>query len=159
MTIRDFVKLLRTRWLLICVATTVCVLGAVIVNVVSTPTYEASTRLFVSTSSGASVTEMYQGNLFSQQRVISYTELLTGETLAQRTLNKLDLDIDPGPQPRHPMVIGRVDSACTGLCCRTADLRTRLGLKLEPRRRALASGQREQRLGVLIARPSIEECD
>ena len=37
--------------------------------------------------------EIYQGNLFSQQRVVSYTQLLTGETLAQRTIDKLGLDM------------------------------------------------------------------
>lgn len=93
MNIQDFVKLLRTRWMIICATITVTVLGAVAVNLLTTPLYQASTRLFVSATSGASVTEMYQGNLFSQQRVISYTELAMGETLAQRTLDKLDLDM------------------------------------------------------------------
>ena len=32
---------------------------------------------------------------YSQERVISYTQLLTGETLAQRTIDRLDLDMDP----------------------------------------------------------------
>ncbi|MGE2724321.1 polysaccharide biosynthesis tyrosine autokinase [Mycolicibacterium pulveris] len=93
MTLQDFVKLLRTRWLIICATVAVCLLGAVALNLLTTPLYEASTRLFVSTTSGASVTEMYQGNRFSQERVISYTELLMGETLAQRTIDKLDLDM------------------------------------------------------------------
>jgi capsular exopolysaccharide synthesis family protein len=64
------------------------------VNLFTTPLYEASTRLFVSTSSGSSASEIYQGNRFSQDRVDSYTELLRGVTLAQRTIDKLDLDID-----------------------------------------------------------------
>lgn len=79
--------------MIICATIVLAVLGAVAVNLLTTPLYEASTRLFVSTTSNASVTEMYQGNLFSQQRVISYTELAMGETLAQRTLDKLDLDM------------------------------------------------------------------
>ncbi|BDX34241.1 chromosome partitioning protein [Mycobacterium antarcticum] len=62
------------------------------VTLLTTPLYQASTRLFVSTTSGASVNELYQGNLFSQQRVLSYTELLRGETLAQRTIDKLGLN-------------------------------------------------------------------
>ena len=59
----------------------------------TTPLYEASTRLFVSTTSGSSLSDVYQGNLFSQQRVISYTKLLIGDTLAQRTIDKLDLNM------------------------------------------------------------------
>ncbi|OPX11463.1 polysaccharide biosynthesis tyrosine autokinase [Mycobacterium sp. AT1] len=92
MDIRGFVRLLRSRWLIVCVTVLVAVLGAVTVTLLTTPLYQASTRLFVSTTSGASVNELYQGNLFSQQRVLSYTELLQGETLAQRTIDKLGLD-------------------------------------------------------------------
>ena len=47
----------------------------------------------MSTTSGTSASEIYQGNRFSQERVISYTELLMGETLAQRTIDKLGLDM------------------------------------------------------------------
>lgn len=93
MTIQEFLKVLRARWILISTTIVVTVLAAVAVNLLTTPLYEASTRLFVATSSGDSVTEMYQGNLYSQQRVISYTELVMGETLAQRTVDKLDLDM------------------------------------------------------------------
>lgn len=96
MTLQDFFKLLRSRWLTICVTTLVALLGAVTVSLLTTPLYEATTRLFVSTSSGSSVSEIYQGNRFSQERVISYAELLTGTTLAQRTIDKLGLDVSAG---------------------------------------------------------------
>ncbi len=76
-----------------CVAVGLGVGGAVAVNLLTTPLYQASTRLFVSTSSGGSAGEIYQGTLSSQQRVISYTKLLTGETLAKRTIDKLHLDM------------------------------------------------------------------
>jgi capsular polysaccharide biosynthesis protein len=92
-TIQDFLKLLRTRWVIICATIAVTVLGAVAVNLLTTPLYEASTRLFVSTTSGTSASEIYQGNRFSQERVISYTQLVMGETLAQRTIDKLGLDM------------------------------------------------------------------
>lgn len=62
------------------------------INFLTTPLYQASTRLFVSTTSGSTLTETYQGNRASQERVLSYVELLKGETLAQRTIDKLDLD-------------------------------------------------------------------
>ena len=86
-------QLLRSRWLIICVTIAVAVLGAVALTLLTTPLYQASTRLFVSTKSGSSTNEIYQGTLFSQQRVISYTKLIMGETLARRTIDKLDLDI------------------------------------------------------------------
>jgi capsular exopolysaccharide synthesis family protein len=93
LSLQDFIKLVRSRWVTVCVTTVVMVLGAVAATLLTTPLYQASTRLFVSTSAGASVTEIYQGNLFSQERVKSYAELLMGETLAQRTIDKLGLDM------------------------------------------------------------------
>ncbi|MGE0219050.1 polysaccharide biosynthesis tyrosine autokinase [Mycolicibacterium sp.] len=93
MNLQDFVKVLRTRWLTVCIAVAICVLGAVGVSLLTTPLYQASTRLFVSTTSGSSLAETYQGNRFSQERVVSYAQLLMGETLAQRTIDKLGLDM------------------------------------------------------------------
>lgn len=76
----------------------------------TTPLYEASTRLFVSTTSGASASEIYQGNRFSQERVISYTELLMGETLAQRTIDKLDLEMSAGELQNKVKASSKLDT-------------------------------------------------
>ena len=76
-----------------CVALVLSVLAAVAFSLLTTPLYQAATRLFVSTTSSSSLAETYQGNRFSQERVISYAELLTGRTLAQRTVDKLRLDL------------------------------------------------------------------
>ncbi|MFM8857483.1 MAG: polysaccharide biosynthesis tyrosine autokinase [Actinomycetota bacterium] len=92
MNLQDFIKLLRTRWVTVAVTTAILLLVATLYTLIKTPLYEASTRLFVSTTTGKSVTDAYQGSRFSQERVLSYTELLTGESLAQRTIDKLDLD-------------------------------------------------------------------
>ncbi|GAA1691086.1 chromosome partitioning protein [Mycolicibacterium murale] len=65
------------------------------VTLLTTPMYQASTRLFVSTNGGSTLAETYQGNRFSQERVASYAALVTGETLAQRTIEKLGLGMTP----------------------------------------------------------------
>ena len=95
LTIQDFVRVLRARWVIVCITIAVAVLGAVAVTLLTTPLYQASTRLFVSTStdSGGDASQIYSGTLSSQQRVLSYTKLLTGETLAQRTVDKLHLNM------------------------------------------------------------------
>jgi receptor protein-tyrosine kinase len=95
MNLQDFANLLRVRWVTVVVTTLVAVLAAVAYSLLTTPLYQASTRLFVSTSEGASLSDMYQGNRLSQERVLSYTELLTGETLAQRTIDELSLNMSP----------------------------------------------------------------
>ncbi|MGE2836585.1 polysaccharide biosynthesis tyrosine autokinase [Mycobacterium sp. SMC-4] len=93
MTLQDFLRTLRARWVYITVVALLGLLGAVGLSLLTTPLYQASTRLFVSTTSGATLSDMYQGNRLSQERVVSYAQLLTGQTLAQRTVDKLGLDI------------------------------------------------------------------
>lgn len=93
LNLQDFLTVLRSRWITVCITILVAVLGAVSVSLLTTPLYQASTRLFVSTTAGGSVAETYQGNRFSQERVTSYAELLKGETVAQRAIDKLGLDM------------------------------------------------------------------
>lgn len=91
--------------------TLVAVLGAVAVTLLTTPLYQATTRLFVSaTTSGASATDLYQGNRLSQDRVPSYTQLLVGETLAQRTIDKLGLDMSAGTLREHVTAVAKADT-------------------------------------------------
>lgn len=94
MNLQEFLRLLRARWITVVATAVVTLLGAVVVTLMTTPMYESSTRLFVSASDGATLAETYQGNRFSQERVLSYTELLMGRTLAERTIEKLGLDMN-----------------------------------------------------------------
>ncbi|WP_242640019.1 polysaccharide biosynthesis tyrosine autokinase [Mycolicibacterium sp. S2-37] len=93
MTVRDFAQILRHRWKIICLVTAVAILGAIVQSLLASPRYEASTRLFVSTTSEGNNSQTYDGGLFAQGRVLSYIELLTGDILAQRTVDKLGLDM------------------------------------------------------------------
>ncbi len=93
MNLLDYVKVLRTRWITVCAITLLSVLAAIAYTLTTTPQYQASTQLYVSTSSGSTINELYQGNRLSQERVASYTQLLMGETLAQRTVERLNLDM------------------------------------------------------------------
>lgn len=92
MNIQDFVKLLRNRWATVVATTLITILGAVAYILLITPLYQASTRLFVSTTSSTSIADSYSGSRLSQERVLSYAQLIMGETLAQRTIDRLDLD-------------------------------------------------------------------
>lgn len=96
LNLQDFIKVVRHRWITVAISTLAGVAIAITLTLLTTPQYQASTRLFVSTTLGASATDLYQGNRLSQERVQSYTDLLMGETLAQRTIDKLQLDMDAG---------------------------------------------------------------
>ncbi|WP_370617609.1 polysaccharide biosynthesis tyrosine autokinase [Mumia sp. Pv 4-285] len=94
MGVHELLQILRRRWLLItsCVVVALAVAGIFVAR--ATPEYTSTTRLFVSTpqSDGA---DAYQGGLFSQQRVASYATLITGQAVAQRVVNRLELDESP----------------------------------------------------------------
>jgi receptor protein-tyrosine kinase len=92
--IRDFVRVLRARRIIILAAVILGLGGAVAMTKLMTPQYEASTRLFVSTAAvPEGVTEVYQGAQYSQDRVHTYTDVLIGEALAQRTIDRLHLNV------------------------------------------------------------------
>ena len=94
MSLQDLVKVLHSRWATVAVTAILIILGSFVYSLVQTPLYQASTRLFVSTAAGESTTDLYQGSRYSQERVVSYAELVTGETVAQRTIDRLKLNVD-----------------------------------------------------------------
>ncbi|MGP4058906.1 polysaccharide biosynthesis tyrosine autokinase [Mycobacterium sp. 4D054] len=110
MSLQDAVRILRTRWVTVVLSVIVGLLGAVLVSLLTTPLYQASTRLYVSSSAGSSVAEMYQGNRLSQERVASYTQLLMGQTLAQRTIDKLKLSKSASALQHNIKASAKVDT-------------------------------------------------
>lgn len=95
MDLRAYVRALRGHWLLALSALVLSLSAAGLVTWQTTPLYSASTRLFVSTPGTSDAAAAYQGDLFSQQRVTSYAELLDGDELAARVVNSLDLGTTP----------------------------------------------------------------
>lgn len=61
------------------------------IGLAQTPMYTSSTQFFVSTTDSASTQDVFQGSQFSQNRVRSYAQLLTGEELAGRVAERLQL--------------------------------------------------------------------
>lgn len=95
MDLRDYLRILRTHWTLIALCGLITLGIAAGLTWASTPQYTSSVRLFVSTSSAADDVQANQGGQFSLQRVKSYANLLTGEVIARKVTEKLDLDEDP----------------------------------------------------------------
>jgi receptor protein-tyrosine kinase len=95
MDLRDYLRILRQRWLLIAIVTLVTVALASVLTLNATKQYQSTARLFVSTAQSNDPNSSYQGGLFSQERVKSYANLLTGEEISRRVVEKLDLDVTP----------------------------------------------------------------
>ncbi len=125
MNLHDYLRVMRKRWRTITVATLLMVALAALYTLTSPKVYEAHTQLFVSTSGGSDTTALLQGNTFTQQRVKSYSDLIstptvldpvirdlhlntTAEALGQRVTASVPLDTvlidvmvdDPNPQQR-----------------------------------------------------------
>ena len=93
LTVQDFVQILRARWKIICATTLLAIVAALAYSLTIAPSYQASTRLFISTTTDGNNTQSNDGGLFAQRRVLSYVKLLMGDVLAQRTVDKLGLDM------------------------------------------------------------------
>lgn len=91
MELRDYLRIVRRRWRLIAGCLLVAVAAAALLTLRATPQYASTVQLFVSTPQSDS-SAAYQGGLFSQQRVTSYAGLVGGEEIAQRVIDRLDLD-------------------------------------------------------------------
>lgn len=93
MDLGDIGQALRSGWWLVVVAMLATVAGAGALTYTATPLYSSTTKLFVSTAAAEDTSSAYTGNLFSQQRVTSYAELLTGVQLAEQVVEELELDV------------------------------------------------------------------
>ncbi|GAB2934961.1 polysaccharide biosynthesis tyrosine autokinase [Rhodococcus aerolatus] len=111
MDIRDYLKVLRTRWRVVAGTTLVGVLVALGVSLTTTPQYAASSQLFITTTANTDTSSgAYQGSQFSQQRVVSYTQLLTGQQVAQRVIDQLRLGTSPASLASRVSVASVPDS-------------------------------------------------
>lgn len=90
--LRDYVRVLRQHWVLIVALTLLGVAAAAGFSILQTPKYSSSAKVFVSTSGGASVSDLAQGNSFTQQRVKTYADLVTTPIVLLPVINELGLD-------------------------------------------------------------------
>lgn len=95
MDLRDYLRVLRTRWMLIAACALIAVAIAAALTWRATPQYASSARMFVSTQGSTDDAQANQGGQFSLQRVKSYADLLTGLEIARRVVDDLELDVSP----------------------------------------------------------------
>src|SRR4051794_27264075 len=95
MELREIGRVLRASWWMPVVGMLLLALVALAVSLLATPRYTAQSQLFVSSSQSTSPTEALTGSQFSQQRISSYSQLLTGDDLAARVVDRLGLDMSP----------------------------------------------------------------
>ena len=96
MELSDYIRILRKNWILITVLAFVGVGGSAIFSLVQTPQYSSTSKVFVSTQSGGSVSELAQGSTFTVQRVTTYSDLATTPIVLLPVIAELELDLNEG---------------------------------------------------------------
>lgn len=91
MDLRQYFRVLRAHWLLIGVSALICTVTAGYLAWTRAPIYAAHTQLFVSNRIPAGLSETYAGSLFSQQRVVSYAQIVSSPPVAEGVITQLDL--------------------------------------------------------------------
>ena len=96
MDLRDYGRLLRKRWLMIMACLLIGGGAAYGFASIATPIYEAQTQLFVSAQSASmNLADAAQGGQFTQQRVVSYTQIVTSPQVLQPVITQLNLNVTP----------------------------------------------------------------
>ena len=93
MDLRAYARLLRGRWRIVALCALVGLGLAASLVVLQTPKYEATTQLYVATKGSSTVTDTYQGGLFSQQVVKSYAQIVGSPSVVQSVIKKLHLNL------------------------------------------------------------------
>jgi succinoglycan biosynthesis transport protein ExoP len=91
--LKDYIRIIRKRWRIIVAVTLVVLAGAAAATALSPKVYEAQTQLFVSTSGGTdNSSNLLSGSNFTQQRVLSYANVITTPTVLDPVIKTLKLD-------------------------------------------------------------------
>ena len=94
MELRDYLRILRKGWLLILAITVVAIGAAAAYSFIKTPEYSATAKVVVSVQGGNdNVSDLVQGNTFTQNRVKTYAELATTPIVLNPVIDQLDLDM------------------------------------------------------------------
>lgn len=93
--LKDYLRILRRNWIIVIACVLIGVLAAGATSLLVKPSYKSDTKLFVALQNSGSVTELQQGNVFSQARVQSYVKTVNTPTVLQPVIDSLGLDLTP----------------------------------------------------------------
>ncbi|MBO4237347.1 MULTISPECIES: polysaccharide biosynthesis tyrosine autokinase [Pseudonocardia] len=121
MTVAGCLRILRERWLVVLLAT---VLGAVAGGgafLLLPPTYTAHATLYVSARAAVDTQQAYQGAQLSEQRVRSYTALVTGRRVTSDVVAELGLPERPEDLADRITATSAEDSVLIDVAVRDGD--------------------------------------
>lgn len=101
MDLRDYLRILRHNMVLIATAALLGLLVGGAASVLIKPTFTSETQLFVAIQGSGSVSELQQGNTFSQARVQSYVKTVETPVVLQPAIDSLGLQVSADELSKH----------------------------------------------------------
>jgi succinoglycan biosynthesis transport protein ExoP len=89
--LRDYLRILRKRWIIIVAATLLGTAASAAVTIATAPEYEASTLVYIQVQSTGTVGELAQGSTFIQNQVKSFAEVVGTPRVLDSVITTLDL--------------------------------------------------------------------
>ncbi|MEV4987887.1 polysaccharide biosynthesis tyrosine autokinase [Pseudarthrobacter sp. LMD1-1-1.1] len=96
MELKDYWRVFRRNWMVVVSGVLIGLLGAGGATILMRPTYQSDTKLFVALQNSETVTELQQGNVFTQARVQSYVKTVRTPVVLQPVIEALGLETTPG---------------------------------------------------------------
>jgi succinoglycan biosynthesis transport protein ExoP len=96
MEIRDYLRILRKRWVVIATFTLLGIAAAAGATILTTPMYQASTLVYIQVQSSGSIGELVQGSSFVQGQVKSFAEVVNTPRVLEPVVKSLRLDENAG---------------------------------------------------------------
>lgn len=94
MDLRDYLTILRERWILVVACMLGGTLAAGLVTLTATPVYEATSQIYVSVQTQDDSTQgLAQGSTYSQSQVAGYADLATSPLVLDPSIQDLGLDL------------------------------------------------------------------
>ncbi|MBY4401935.1 hypothetical protein HQO26_11490 [Rhodococcus fascians] len=90
-----FGEIFRAGWRIVAMSVAVFVAAAFGIALLVTSVYESRAQIFVSMPNQVVGNDVYESNLFSQQLLPAYAELVKGDLLTSRVVDELALDLSP----------------------------------------------------------------
>jgi succinoglycan biosynthesis transport protein ExoP len=98
--LRDYLRILRKRWIVISAITLLGVAAAAGATIAMTPKYEASSLVYVQVQSSGTVGELAQGSSFIQSQVSTFAEVVSTPRVLDSAIKSLRLDESAGQLAR-----------------------------------------------------------
>lgn len=95
MELQDYLRIVRHYWRSFLGTVFACIIMAAGFTLLQSPTYTASSSIFLSVEGGGSAGELSQGASYAERQVQSYVNVATTSMVLQPVIDELGLDVTP----------------------------------------------------------------